>query len=267
MNLSLNFEESAIRLLIFLGLLALIALLEAIFPRRRTSSDRLSRWPHNISISFVSQLLVRFLIPVTAVAFAATAQNEAWGILNKVDLSVGLELILALLLLDLTIYWQHRVFHLIQPLWRLHRMHHADLFFDVTTGIRFHPLSIVLSILIKIFTVFLTGPSAFAVLVFEILLNATSLFNHSNLRIPENIDKFLRLFIVTPDMHRVHHSTDGAEMNHNFGFNFPWWDRLFSSYLAAPKLGHQNMQIGLPIFRSRNEKLIWRMLTQPFRDA
>lgn len=267
MDLSWSFDATTTRLASFLGILIILACLEVLFPRRRSDGNRLKRWPHNLGISFVSQLLVRLTVPLTAVAIAVKASENDWGLFNQLTLAPAIEFIGAILILDLVIYWQHRIFHLVQPLWRLHRMHHADIFFDVTTGIRFHPLSILLSVVIKLATVILIGPAAVAVLVFEVLLNATSLFNHSNLNIPATVDKYLRLFVVTPDMHRVHHSTDGKEMNRNFGFNFPWWDRLFGSYLAAPKAGHEAMQIGLVEFRDASERDIMHMLTQPFRNG
>ena len=267
MSASWAFDETILRLAIFIGVLLSLASLEVLFPRRKASLSRLKRWPHNIGISFLSQLLVRVSIPVTAVALADITAEKAWGLLNLIALPSAIEFILAVLLLDLAIYWQHRIFHLVSPLWRLHRMHHADVFFDVTTGIRFHPLSICLSVGIKLATVLLLGPAAIAVLVFEILLNATSLFNHSNINIPAKFDKYLRLLVVTPDMHRVHHSIDPKEMNRNFGFNFPWWDRLFRSYLNAPHAGHYDMKIGLPQFRDAKERNIVHMLTQPFRRA
>ena len=265
MSLSLPLDDTNIRLIIFLVTLGVLACLEAVFPRRKSERQRINRWPHNLGVSIVSQLLVRVAVPVTAVAFANKAAAQDWGLFNQIAFAPGLEFILAILLLDLTIYWQHRLFHYLGSLWRLHRMHHADIFFDVTTGIRFHPLSILLSVLIKLGTILLLGPAASAVLVFEILLNATSLFNHSNFRIPSAVDKYLRLFVVTPDMHRVHHSIDGAEMNRNFGFNFPWWDRLFGTYQAAPAAGHEQMEIGLSEFRDQSERHITAMLTQPFR--
>ncbi|MGR8946631.1 MAG: sterol desaturase family protein [Gammaproteobacteria bacterium] len=266
MDFTLDIDESGIRLGFFIGVLLTIACLEVLYPRRKPDRQRMKRWPHNIGISFVSQILVRVTVPITAAGLALKADAAGWGLLNAVTMNPVLELFIAVLLLDLGIYWQHRVFHILGPLWRLHRMHHADIYFDVTTGIRFHPLSILISVFIKLGAIILIGPTALAVLIFEILLNATSLFNHSNLYIPPTLDKYLRLFIVTPDMHRVHHSTDNNEMNCNFGFNFPWWDRLFRSYLAAPHLGHEQMEIGLAEFRADSERSLVQMLTQPFRS-
>jgi len=262
----LSINETTVRLVSFLGVLVVVATLEAFFPRRAVNSKRARRWPNNIGISIVNQFLVRLLVPVSAVALAVESSARGWGLLNFVAWPVLLEILIAILILDLVIYWQHRVFHLLSPLWRLHRMHHADLVFDVTTGIRFHPLSILISVAIKLAMVVLLGPSVIAVVLFEILLNATSLFNHSNLFVPVKIDKYLRLFVVTPDMHRVHHSTNTAEMNCNFGFNFPWWDRLFRTYRNAPGLAHAEMEIGLPAFRADGESRLDRLLSQPLRD-
>lgn len=258
-------NETTLRLVVFLGVLLTLAVLEAIFPRRATNQNRMRRWPSNLGVSVVSQMLVRAVVPVTAVAFAVEVTSRGWGLLNWVDAPVMLEIVIAVLLLDLVIYWQHRVFHIVRPLWRLHRMHHADINFDVTTGIRFHPLSILISVALKLAAVFAIGPSVVAVLAFEILLNATSLFNHSNLRIPTRMDRVLRWIVVTPDMHRVHHSTNNTEMNCNFGFNFPWWDRIFGTYLQSPESAHEHMQIGLPDFRAVEESRLDKLLTQPFR--
>ena len=260
-------EETSVRLLSFVGVLAILITLEALFPRRKPEAGRLKRWPHNIGISVVSQLVVRLTLPLTAVALATTATANQWGVLNHVALPASIEFVVAVLILDLVIYWQHRLYHYFHPLWRLHRMHHADVFFDATTGIRFHPLSILLSVIIKLATVLAIGPSALAVLVFEVLLNATSLFNHSNVYISPAVDRYLRLMVVTPDMHRVHHSSDGTEMNCNFGFNFPWWDRIFETYLAQPRAGHEKMEIGLKEFRDARERDILHLLSQPFRSG
>ena len=266
MGVEPSIDGTTIRLASFIGVLLIVACLEAFFPRRRSSAARFKRWPHNLGISIASQVLVRALVPITAVAFALETSVRGWGLLNVVSLNPLAEILIAILLLDLSIYWQHRVFHLINPLWRLHRMHHADLFFDVTTGIRFHPFSILISVFIKLMVLVLVGAPVVAVLIFEILLNATSLFNHSNFNVPASIDKYLRLIVVTPDMHRIHHSIDETEMNRNFGFNFPWWDRLFGTYLAMPRKGHEEMAIGLSEFRAPSEQKLWKMLTQPFRN-
>ena len=256
--------EMFLRLGFFLAMFVAMAGLEALYPRRQRLYSRLLRWSGNLGISVINQVFVRLLIPATAVALAAHASGQGWGLLNQVALPVWVAIPVAVLVLDLAIYLQHRLYHVVPLLWRFHRMHHADLDFDVTTGIRFHPLSILLSALIKLAIVLAIGPPVIAVLIFEVLLNATSMFNHSNLKIPVSVDRVLRYLVVTPDMHRVHHSTDGAEMNRNFGFNFPWWDRLFGTYLEQPALGHDDMIVGLEQFRTRGDLGLGRMLVQPF---
>lgn len=262
-----SINETTIRLVIFLGVLSAVATLESKFPRRAVDQKRGARWPSNIGISLLSQLLVRAIVPISAVLFSTEVAARGWGLLNLISVPVLIEVMIAVLLFDLVIYWQHRIFHIFSPLWRLHRMHHADTVFDVTTGIRFHPLSILISIGLKLITVALIGPSVVAVLLFEILLNATSLFNHSNLKVPASLDRLLRFIVVTPDMHRIHHSTDNTEMNCNFGFNFPWWDRLFRTYKQTPDLTHEGMEIGLSQFRSADESRLDKMFTQPFRNG
>jgi sterol desaturase/sphingolipid hydroxylase (fatty acid hydroxylase superfamily) len=259
--------EMLIRLGCFTGILVALAALEAAFPRRRRQVHRGARWPSNLGISALNQAVLRFLLPASAMVLATRMEQEGWGLFAQTALPFWMELAAAVLILDLIVYLQHRLYHAVPLLWRFHRMHHADLDFDVTTGVRFHPLSLLLSGLIKLGAVLIIGPSPLAVLIFEVLLNATSMFNHTNLRIPLGIDRLLRLFIVTPDMHRVHHSASPDETNRNFGFNFPWWDRLFRTYRAQPALGHEAMQVGLEGFRSTNELRLDRMLSQPFRSS
>ena len=210
-------------------------------------------------------ILVRLLVPLTAIGAAALAEENQWGLFQQFRLPEALAMVLGLLLLDLAIWAQHRLFHAIPWLWRLHRMHHADLDFDVTTGIRFHPLEILLSMLIKVAVVISLGLSPLAVLVFEIMLNSTALFNHGNLRLPKRLDRYLRWFVVTPDMHRVHHSWYREETDSNFGFNLPWWDRLFGTYRTQPRDGHVGMVIGLPQFRESRDLHLDQLLLQPFR--
>jgi sterol desaturase/sphingolipid hydroxylase (fatty acid hydroxylase superfamily) len=210
-------------------------------------------------------VLVRFLFPVVAVGLAVIAQENGWGLLNQLSIPTWIVTILAVLALDFAIYLQHVLFHAVPALWRLHRVHHADLEFDVTTGVRFHPFEIVISMAIKLLLILALGPSAMAVLIFEILLNGTSLFNHSNVRLPSRLDAVLRLFIVTPDMHRVHHSILPSETNSNFGFNLPWWDWILGTYLAQPSAGHTGMTIGIEQFRTGRDLWLDRLLFQPFR--
>ncbi len=258
-------NESGLRLAVFLGVLAIMATWEAAAPQRRRDIPRLLRWSNNLALVFLDTLLVRMIFPVLAVGLALIAAERGWGLFNLTDWPVWLELILAFLALDLVIYLQHVMFHAIPALWRLHRMHHADLEFDVTTGLRFHPLEIILSMGIKLAAVLALGPAAAAVLLFEIVLNAGALFNHSNLRLPKGVDRVLRLIIVTPDMHLVHHSMLPAETNSNFGFNFPWWDRLLGTYTDQPRDGHEGMTIGIEQFRTRRDLWLDAMLIQPVR--
>ena len=256
-------QETAIRLTVFLGVLIGMALWELAFPRRRMEIPRLLRWSNNLALVVLDTLLVRLAFPVVAVGLAVIAQENGWGLLNQMSLSGWIVFPLAIVALDLAIYMQHVLFHAVPALWRLHRMHHADLEFDVTTCLRFHPLEILLSRVIKLGGVMALGPPALAVLIFEVLLNASSLFNHSNIRLPLKVDAVLRLFIVTPDMHRVHHSIHPSETNSNFGFNVPWWDRILGTYLAQPKSGHEDMTIGIEQFRNRRSLWLDRMLIQP----
>ncbi|MDX1402407.1 MAG: sterol desaturase family protein [Kiloniellales bacterium] len=248
----------------FFGIFAVMAVLEFFWPRRRQVIGRLRRWPNNIAISVLNSLLLRFLIPTAAVGLAWIASDNGWGLLNLVALPVAFEVVFGVLLLDLAIYFQHRIFHAVPILWRLHRMHHSDLEIDVTTGARFHPLEILLSMGIKMILVLLLGPSALAVLLFEVLLNGSSMFNHANVRIPLALDKVLRVLLVTPDMHRVHHSIISNETNSNFGFCLSVWDRIFKSYKAQPHKGHEGMTIGLEIFRNPAEHRLDKLLVQPF---
>ncbi len=258
-------NEPAIRLGFFLGIFGLVALWEIAAPRRALGQPRWLRWYANIGIVAFNTALVRLIVPLAPVALAVLAAERGWGLLNQVALPFWLEVALSVVVLDFVIYLQHVMFHAVPGLWRLHRMHHADLDFDVTTGSRFHPVEILLSVLLKMAAVAVIGPPAVAVLIFEVLLNGTSMFNHGNVRLPVALDRVLRWFVVTPDMHRVHHSDIPAETNSNFGFNLPWWDRLFGTYRAQPALGHENMTIGLDTFREAGELHLHRMLLQPFR--
>lgn len=245
--------EAQIRLGLFVAFLAIIALWEILSPRRGRLYTRRERWPSNLGIVVLNTLLVRLLFPAAAVGVAEYANNSQLGLLNQFELHATLEIIIAVLVLDAAIYFQHVMFHALPLLWRLHRVHHADPDFDVTTGARFHPVEIVLSMLIKFAVIIFLGPAVIAVVIFEILLNATSMFNHGNIFIPPKMDRYLRLAVVTPDMHRVHHSTDTRETNSNFGFNLPWWDRLFGTYRAQPALGHEDMKIGLATFSDKKQ--------------
>jgi sterol desaturase/sphingolipid hydroxylase (fatty acid hydroxylase superfamily) len=256
--------EAKIRLGFFVGVFALIALLEWLAPRRALTTSKKDRWIANLAIIVLNPLSVRFIFPVLPVGMALLAEERHWGLLNNVNLPYLLQTALGVIVLDLSIYVQHVLHHAVPVLWRLHMVHHADMDFDVTTGLRFHPIEIVLSMGIKLMTVAGLGPPALAVLIFEIALNATSMFNHSNLRIPEKADQVLRVFIVTPDMHRVHHSVIIRETNSNYGFNLPWWDRLLGTYKAQPDKGHGEMTIGVSQFRDPKRLSLPWLLILPF---
>jgi sterol desaturase/sphingolipid hydroxylase (fatty acid hydroxylase superfamily) len=258
-------NEPLIRIAFFLAILAALAVWEVAAPRRRREIPRLIRWTNNLGVVVVDTVLVRLAFPILAVGLALMAEARGWGLLNVLGVPGWLGLIVSILALDLAIYLQHVMFHAVPALWRLHRMHHADLEFDVTTGLRFHPVEILLSMGLKLGVVAALGPPAIAVLIFEVLLNATSMFNHSNVDIPHGIDKVLRWIVVTPDMHRVHHSIHPSETNSNFGFNLPWWDRLLGTYRPQPREGHETMTIGIEQFRTRRDLWLDRMLIQPLR--
>ena len=258
-------HEPQIRLAVFVGLLVAMMAWELAAPRRGLTPGRGRRWPANLGIVVVNTIVVRLAVPVLPVGVAHWAAGEGWGLLNQVTVPPPLAVIAALLALDLIIFAQHIVFHKVPALWRLHRMHHADTGFDVTTGVRFHPIEILLSIAIKAAAVVALGAPAAAVMIFEVVLSATSLFNHGNVRMPASLDGLLRLVVVTPDMHRVHHSSTRAETDSNFGFNLPWWERIFGTYRAQPLGGHDAMEIGLPQFRDPGEQRLDKLLAQPFK--
>ncbi len=258
-------NEPAIRLGFFFGILVTMALWEVAAPRRARSLSRVRRWPNNLGIVVFNTLMLRLLFPTAAVGFAIWCAAAGWGLFNSLALPAWLEFIAAVALLDFAIYLQHVMVHAVPLFWRLHRMHHADLDFDVTTGARFHPVEIILSMGIKFAVIAALGPAAAAVLVFEVLLNATAMFNHGNVRIPAGLDRVMRLFVVTPDMHRVHHSIVVRETNSNFGFSLPWWNRLFGTYRAQPAAGHEAMIIGIEQFREPGDTWLHNMLIQPVR--
>ena len=259
--------EMAVRVGGAAAVFAAMALWEWLAPRRAMTVGRRPRWPGNLGILAVDILAVRLLVPTAAVGVALIAAAHGWGLFTLLGLPAWAAILLGVIALDLTIYIQHVVFHHVPLLWRLHRMHHADLDIDVTTGLRFHPLEILLSLAIKMAAVVTLGVPALGVLAFEVLLNATAMFNHSNVRLPPRLEPLARWLIVTPQMHQVHHSIERVETDSNFGFNLPWWDRLFGTYRAEPAAGEEGMTIGLPIFRDVAELRIVRLLTQPFRNA
>jgi sterol desaturase/sphingolipid hydroxylase (fatty acid hydroxylase superfamily) len=257
--------ESVIRLGGFVGVLALMALWEILAPRRRLIAGKPWRWASNLGLVALDTVAVRIVVPLGAVGTAIIAHEYNWGLFNNLLLPEWAAVVLSVVALDFTIYLQHVLFHAVPVLWRLHMVHHADLDFDVSTGVRFHVLEILISMGIKMAAVVLLGAPALSVLIFEVLLNATSMFSHGNVHLPAWFDRVLRLVVVTPDMHRVHHSIHVRETNSNFGFNAPWWDYLFGTYKDQPADGHEGMTIGLKQFRDerRAERLHW-MLLLPF---
>ncbi len=259
-------REPVIRLSAFLGILIAMAVWEAAAPRRLRAVSRWVRWPSNLGLVVLNTIVLRLTIPVAAVGVAVLGEQRGWGLLNNVVLPGWGRIAIAILMLDLVIYLQHVLFHAVPALWRLHRMHHAGLDFDVTTGARFHPIEILLSMGLKLAVVAALGAPPIAVLVFEVVLNATAMFNHGNVGLSERLDRILRWIVVTPDMHRVHHSVVPRETNSNFGFNLPWWDRLFGTYCAQPAAGQGGMTIGLDRFRDPGQLRLDRMLIQPFAE-
>lgn len=257
--------EAAIRLACFGGVFGVMATWELLAPRRPLTVRKSPRWFSNLALVALNVILVRVVLPLTALGTAVVTTEHGWGLLNQWTATAWIRFVIAVAALDFVIYLQHVLFHAVPVLWRLHMVHHADLDFDVTTGLRFHTIEILISTLLKIGVVFALGPPVLAVLTFEVLLNATSMFNHSNVRLPLRLDRVIRLFVVTPDMHRVHHSVDRQEANTNFGFNLPWWDFLLGTYRAQPAAGHDRMQIG--VSHVRQEQKVDRlpgMLTLPF---
>lgn len=258
-------QEIFIRLGSFFGVLLIMALWEFAAPKRRLTASKALRWINNIGIVFLGSFLVRIIFPAAAVGMATFAQDHGWGLFNHFQVSYSLAVALSVVVMDFVIYVQHVMFHAIPVFWRIHRMHHADLDFDVTTGIRFHPFEIILSMLIKFAVVVVIGPPVLGVIIFEVLLNATSMFNHGNVRILRSLDRILRWIVVTPEMHRVHHSVVYSETNSNFGFNLPLWDRFLGTYRDQPRMGHEGMTIGLWNFRDIKHCVILPgMLATPF---
>ncbi len=246
--------EIAIRLTFFFGIFALMAWWEVKAPRRALALPRAVRWGNNLTLVALNSVVVRLLFPAAAVGVAAFAEQNGWGLLNHYPLPPLWAVVIAVVALDLVIYLQHVMVHAVPLLWRFHRVHHADLDYDVTTGARFHPVEIVLSMLIKFGAIVVIGAPVVAVVLFEVILNAMAMFNHGNVRLPHWLDALLRLVVVTPDMHRVHHSVEDNEANSNFGFNLSIWDRIFGTYIAQPRAGHERMTLG--IHRYRNPKLV-----------
>lgn len=257
--------EIAVRLGSFVGVFAMLAVAECVAPRRKRPISRKRRWFGNLAIVAINTMVLRLVFPLVPVGVALVAQQRGWGLFNNVKVPGPVAFVISVVLLDFVVYLQHVMFHAVPLFWRIHRMHHGDRDLDVTSGLRFHPLEIVLSMLIKMAAVLLIGPSVLAVITFEVLLNATSMFNHSNLYIPLGFDRILRWFVVTPDMHRVHHSVIPKETDSNFGFNLPWWDRLLGTYRAQPRDGHDGMTIGLTEYLGQDTMTLRWMLLVPFR--
>jgi len=258
-------NEVTIRLGFFFGMLAVMALWEIIAPRRALTVSKAVRWANNLGLVFLNSIALRLIFPAAAVGVAVFASKNGWGLLNYYEVAFPLAVVLSVVAMDFVIYLQHVLVHAVPTLWRLHRVHHADLDFDVTTGARFHPIEIILSMLIKFATIVVLGPPVVAVVIFEALLNGMAMFNHSNVRLPLGLDRVLRLVVVTPDMHRVHHSVEDDETNSNFGFNLSIWDRIFGTYINQPRGGHEGMTIGIHNYREPKQ-VSWLpgMLTLPF---
>ncbi len=258
-------NETTIRLSFFIGMLAVIGLWEILAPRRAPTVSKLLRWSNNLGLVFFNSLLLRLIFPLAAVGMATFAHQHGWGILNYYSIHPLLAIAISVIAMDFIIYLQHVLVHAVPALWRLHRVHHADLDYDVTTGARFHPLEIILSMLIKLATIVVLGPPVVAVIIFEVTLNAMAMFNHGNIGLPATVDKVLRFFVVTPDMHRIHHSVEDDETNSNFGFNLSCWDRLFGTYREQPRGGQLGMQIGIHNFTDiKQTNWISGMLLMPF---
>lgn len=259
--------EVLIRVSAFLGVLSVMAFWEVLVPRRRLTMSKVRRWVANLSVVVIDAGIIRLLFAAGAVGTALLATEQNWGLLNHAAWPIWIEMVLGVIALDFTLYLQHVMFHAVPLFWRFHMMHHADMDCDVTTGLRFHPIEVILSMLIKFAAIAVIGPLPEAVVAFEVLLNATSMFNHGNVRMPTAVDRTLRWVIVTPDMHRIHHSTRPRETNTNFGFNLPWWDRLLGTYLAQPADSHETMTIGLEQFRDPARLTLTGILLLPFEGA
>ncbi|MFO7987378.1 MAG: sterol desaturase family protein [Desulfatiglandaceae bacterium] len=257
-------NEAAIRTAFFVGIFLAVALVELMVPRRPLTTSKKTRWFGNIGIVFIDTFILRLLAPAGAVGVSVWIGHQGWGLMNAIDLSLWLEVVITVIVLDFVVYMQHVMFHAVPILWRLHMMHHADLDLDLTTGTRFHPLEIIISLGIKAGAIIVLGAPPVGVIIFEIVLNGTAMFNHGNFFIPLGVDRFLRLLVVTPDMHRVHHSVFPFETNSNFGFNLPWWDRICGTYRSQPRKGHKEMTIGLNQFRDPSRLTLPWLVVLPF---
>ncbi len=260
-------EEGPVRLGVFAGVLVVVVLGEHVFERKARTQARAPRWIANLGLSLLNTALTRLVVPVALTGVALTTEHRAWGLLRQTGLGSVAGVLVSLVLLDLAIYLQHVAFHRVPWLWRLHMVHHSDQDLDASSGVRFHPIEVLLSFGIKAAVILALGAPALAVMLFEVLLNVTSLFNHANLRLSPAIDRVLRLLVVTPDMHRVHHSVHRDETDRNFGFNVPWWDRLFGTYRAQPRDGHEAMVLGVPELAQPEPRGLPRLLALPFGSS
>ena len=260
-------HETAIRMGSFFGVLILMAVWEILAPRRASTISKIVRWGNNLGLVVFNSVLLRLIFPTAAVGVTIFASEHSWGLLNYVQLPSFAAVAISIVVMDFVIYFQHILMHAIPALWRLHRVHHADLDYDFTTGVRFHPLEIIVSMLIKFSAILMLGPPVIAVLIFEVILNVMSMFNHGNVKLPAFLDRTLRLLIVTPDMHRIHHSVEEDESNQNFGFNLSLWDRFFGTYRKQPRAGHEEMVVGIQNYRGlRDVTSIQGLLLLPFRN-
>ena len=269
MNISelITAHETAVRMGSFFGVLILMAVWEVLAPRRASTVSKIVRWGNNLGLVVFNSVLLRLIFPTAAVGVTIFASEHSWGLLNYVQLPSVAAVAISIVVMDFVIYVQHILMHTIPALWRLHRVHHADLDYDFTTGVRFHPLEIIVSMLIKFSAILILGPPVIAVLMFEVILNAMSMFNHGNVKLPAFLDRNLRLLIVTPDMHRIHHSVEEDESNQNFGFNLSLWDRFFGTYRKQPRAGHEEMVVGIQNYRGlRDVTSIQGLLLLPFRN-
>ena len=269
MNISelISAHETAVRMGSFFGVLILMAVWEVLAPRRASTVSKIVRWGNNLGLVVFNSVLLRLVFPTAAVGVTIFASEHSWGLLNYVQLPSVAAVAISIVVMDFVIYVQHILMHAIPALWRLHRVHHADLDYDFTTGVRFHPLEIIVSMLIKFSAILILGPPVIAVLMFEVILNAMSMFNHGNVKLPAFLDRNLRLLIVTPDMHRIHHSVEEDESNQNFGFNLSLWDRFFGTYRKQPRAGHEEMVVGIQNYRGlRDVTSIQGLLLLPFRN-
>jgi len=259
--------DQELRTYAFLSIIIIVMIWEFVLPKRKLNQSKAKRWLNNVALVALDTVLVKILLPAGAFGVAIWAESKGLGLLNNVDLSPAIKIVAAIIILDMIIYWQHRLFHVVPLFWRLHQVHHADRDIDVTTGLRFHPVEIFLSMLIKFVAVIALGAPAIAVIMFEVILNGMAMFNHGNIRLPKALDSFIRILFVTPDMHRVHHSIFKHETNSNYGFNLSIWDKLFGSYHAQPDLGHDNMTIGLEQYQEKTptSSILW-MLKLPFTE-